>query len=403
MAYYSYKAKDINGVATKGLVEAPSEQVAARLIRDKRLFITSLSEKSEAFSLNNLMDRFKKISLSDTVNFTRQMATLSVAGLSVPESLNIIKSQSTNKSLLEMYQDLEHHIVSGGNLATALGRHPKVFSPVYIALVRAGEASGSIDRVLTRMAETLENQMEFRAKVKGAMIYPIIIVIGMIGVIFVMMTVVVPGLTGLYSDFGVDLPFTTQLLIAVSNVFVQFWWLMIIGAVGGIFLFLRWRATPLGQVIVDSLLLKIPILGELQSKVMLAEFTRALGMLISSGIHILDALTFLQTSMGNIIYQKAIQDITKKIEKGLSMGESFAQHTEFPVIVPQMIQVGEETGKLDESLAKLSVYFEREADHLLKNLTTAMEPAIMIVLGVGVGFIVFSVITPIYQITTQIK
>jgi type II secretory pathway component PulF len=403
MAYFSYKALDQTGKTMTGLVEAPSDQVAARLLKEKKLYITNLKEQSKTFSLAAIKDKFKHISFNDQVNFTRQMSTLAVAGLSIPESLRIISSQTTNPALLSLYQDIEHSITGGGNFAGALARHPDIFSDVYIALVRAGEASGSLDRVLTRMAENLENQAEFRAKVRSAMIYPIIIIVGMIAVIFVMMTVVIPKLTELYDDFGIDLSITTKILVWTSDFFVNYWWLMILAVVVGIFIFVKWRANPLGRLILDKGTLKIPLLGELQTKVMLAEFTRALGMLIGSGIHILDALTYLKDSMGNVVYQKAVAEITKKIEKGFPMGESFAQYDIFPIIVSQMIKVGEETGKLDETLGKLSTYFERESDHLLKNLTTTLEPAIMIVLGLGVGFIVFSVITPIYSLTSQIK
>ncbi len=403
MPFYNYKAKDQAGTTVSGLVEAPNEQTAARLVREKKLFVTSLALKSEGLNLQSIVDKFKRISFKDTVNFTRQMATLSVAGLSLPESLSIIRSQTKNPALQTMYVDIEHHVLSGGSFANALSRYPKVFSPVYIALVKSGEASGSLDKILTRMAETLENQMEFRAKVKSAMIYPVIIILAMIIVVFIMMTVVVPRMTELYGDFGVDLPFTTRLLIGVSNFFVNFWWVLILGVIGGGYGFYKWKKTLVGQTIVDSLILKIPLIGDLQTKVILSEFTRTLGMLVGSGIHILDALAFLKDSMGNVLFKAAVTDIAVKIEKGYPMGDTFAIHEVFPVIVSQMIKVGEETGKLDESLIKLSQYFERESDHLLKNLTTALEPAIMVFLGVGVGFIVFSIITPIYSLTNQIK
>ena len=372
-------------------------------MKDKKYYILSLSKRAEGTLVTTITDKFRNVSFKDTVNFTRQMATLNVAGLSIPESLTIIRSQTKNPVLLTIYSDIENSIISGSNLATALGRHPNVFKPVYIALVKAGEASGSLDTVLTRMADSLENQLEFRAKLKGAMIYPSIIVLGMIGVVFIMMTVVVPKMTELYSGFGIDLPFTTKILIGISNVFVKFWWLLILLGGIGVYGFGKWKKTIVGQIFVDTVMLKLPIFGELRTKVILSEFTRTLGMLINAGIHILDAMNFLKDSVGNVLYHDAIAAIAKKIEKGLPLGDTFAQYEVFPVIVSQMIKVGEETGKLDETLSKLSFYFEREADHLLKNLTTAMEPIIMVVLGLGVGFIVFSIITPIYSLTTAIK
>lgn len=403
MGLYAYKAKDINGNTTNGLVEAPTQDVAARLLQEKKLYIVSLTLKNNTFSLDTITKKFRRVTFNDSVNFTRQMATLAVAGLSLPESLSIMRSQIDNPNFTNVLLDIEHHVVSGGTLASALERHPETFSIVYIALIKAGEGSGTLDRVLTRLADTLEKEREFRSKVKSAMVYPVIIIIGMIAVVFLMMTVVIPKLTEMYNDFGVTLPFATQLLVNISQFFVKFWWLMIMVMIGSYIGISRWKKTKVGELTVDTFMLKIPIIGELQKKVLLAEFSRTLGMLITAGIHILDGLAFLKDSMGNVLFRNALSEISQKIEKGFPMGESFAQYEIFPVIVPQMIKVGEETGKLDETMTKLSNYFEKESEYLVKNLTTAIEPIIMVILGLGVGFIVFAIITPIYSLTNSIK
>ena len=325
-----------------------------------------------------------------------------VAGLSLPDSLTILRTQTTNPAFARVL-DIEHQIVGGGNLADSLGKYPTYFPAIYVALIRAGESSGTLDKVLSRLAETLEAQREFKSKVQGAMIYPVIIVIGMVAVVMVMMTVVIPKLTDLYKDFGISLPVSTQILITMSQFFVRFWWLMIIAGVGGFFGFMKWKKTAVGERIMDSLILRIPLFGELQKKVILVEFTRTLGMLITAGIHILEGLNILRDSVGNVLFRDAITDISKKVEKGFPLGDTFAQYDVFPPIVSQMMKVGEETGKLDDTLGKLSHYFETESEHLVKGLTTAIEPIIMVVLGVGVGFIVISVITPIYNLTSQFK
>ncbi len=403
MAFYNYKARDETGKVITGLVEAPSTQIAARLLREKQLFVTQLKETQQRISIAGFLSRFKRVGFNDVVNFTRQLSTMVTAGLSLPDALTILRTQTTNPQFANVLADIERQIVGGGNLADSLSKYPTIFPPIYTSLVRAGESSGTLDQVLNRLAETLESQQEFRGKVQGAMIYPIIIVIGMIGVVMVMMTVVVPKLTDLYKDFGISLPFTTQVLITMSNFFVRFWWLMILSGVGAVYLFGRWRATALGQLTVDTLILKLPLFGELQKKIILVDFTRTLAMLIASGIHILDGLRILQDSLGNIVFRNAIGEIAKKVEKGFPLGATFAQYEVFPPIVSQMMKVGEETGKLDETLTKLSKYFETESDHLVKGLTTAIEPIIMVVLGVGVGFIVISVITPIYNLTSQFK
>jgi type IV pilus assembly protein PilC len=403
MATYTYKARTSDGKTVHGLVEAPAGTEAARLLRERKLFVVSLTEEKDRLSITALMRRFQKVGFTDVVNFTRQLATMVVAGLSLPESLTILRSQAANPIFAQVLLDVEHQIVSGGNLADSLAKYPDYFSPIYVALVRAGETSGNLDEVLSRLAETLETQREFRARVRGAMIYPIIIIIGMVIVIMVMMTVVVPKLTELYNDFGIDLPASTRFLMNLSQFFVNFWWLIIIGSVGGVYLFRKWSKTPVGEIMVDATILKVPLLGDLQKKIILVEFTRTLAMLIGSGIHILEGLRILKDSLANVLFRDAVAEVARKIEKGFPLSDTFAQYDVFPAIVPQMMKVGEETGKLDDTLNKLSQYFQTESEHLVKGLTTAIEPIIMVFLGVGVGFIVISVITPIYNLTSQFR
>lgn len=403
MAFYQYKARTIEGKAVSGTVEAPTQQMASQLLHKKQLIVLSVRKTGGVGGgLSNAVT-LKKVKFSDIVNFTRQLSTMVTAGLSLPDALEILRTQTKNPVFAEVLGDLGQHIVGGGNLADGLSKHSQHFPPIYIALVRAGESSGTLDTVLSRLAETMEAQQEFRSKVSGAMIYPIIILVGMAVVIMIMMTVVVPKLTSLYTDMNLTLPATTRFLISISNFFVRFWWLIIAASVGGAFTFKKWYKTPPGELTVDSFTLRLPLFGELQKKIILVEFTRTLAMLITAGIHILDGLRVLQGSLGNVLFRNAVSDITRKVEKGFSLGESFSQHEVFPPIVSQMMKVGEETGKLDETLTKLSVYFQSESEHLVRGLTTAMEPIIMVFLGLGVGFIVISVITPIYSLTSAIK
>jgi len=403
MPVFQYKARSIDGKMLTGLVDAPSQVVAIRLLHEKQLFVIGIQASHEGLSFAKIQQYVKRVTFNDIVNFTRQLSTMVTAGLSLPESLTILRNQTTNQAFSEVLVDIEHQIVSGGNLAGALSKYPKYFSGTYIALVRAGEASGTLDEILARLSESLEAQREFRGKVSGAMIYPIIILIGMVGVIFVMMTVVMPKLTGLYKDFNIELPWTTKLLMSISDFAVHFWWLMILGTGGAVWLFRRWRKTPFGELVVDQFVFKIPLFGELQKKIILVDFTRTLGMLVASGIHILEGLQILKNSLGNVLFRNAIGEISKKVEKGYPLGDSFAQYAVFPPIVSQMMKVGEETGKLDETLTKLSKYFQSESETLVKGLTTAIEPIIMVIMGVGVGFIVISVITPIYNLTSSFK
>ncbi|MEK7165494.1 MAG: type II secretion system F family protein [Patescibacteria group bacterium] len=402
MAIYAYSARDKTGKLIKGTVEANNEREAAQLVRERSLVVTSLSPQHRTLSSISL-NRFRRVSSGDIANFTRQLSTMVTAGLQIQEALSLLRVQSSNPAFTNMLTKISREIQGGGNLAGSLEKYPKYFSNTYIALIKAGESSGTLDRVLERLADNLEKDMEFKNKVKGAMVYPTIIMIAM-GIVFVLlMTLVVPKLTQLYVDFGADLPLPTRILQATSDFMVRFWWLLGIVCVGGFRLFQMWKATTPGKKIWDSFILRLPLIGPLTEQIILVEFTRTLGMLVGAGVHILDSLNILVTSLGNIHYQDALKDITKKVEKGFPMGALFAQYSIFPPILAQMIKVGEETGKLDDSLIKLSTYFERESDHTVKGLTTAIEPIIMVILGVGVGFIVFSIITPIYQLTSQFK
>jgi type IV pilus assembly protein PilC len=281
-----------------------------------------------------------------------------------------------------------------------LEKHPRVFTEVFVSLIRAGEAAGVLDKVLARLSDNLEKQKEFSSKVKGAMIYPAIIVVGMGIVGTIMMIFVIPKLLGLYKEFNAELPLPTKILMTISGLATQFWWIVLIGLGAGFFFFQNFQKTPFGKKKIDEVKLRLPIVGGLQKMTILTEMTRTLGLLVSTGISIIDGLNIVSHAVGNSIYEEELQTAAKQVEKGLPLAGILAEYEEFPPVVTQMIAVGEETGKLDEVLTKLSVYFESESENLVKGLTTAIEPLIMIVLGLGVGFLVIAVILPIYNLTT---
>jgi type IV pilus assembly protein PilC len=402
MPNYNYTARDQKGVQFKGKVEAPNQKDAATLIRDKGMYLTHLSEVASSSSLF-AFSFMRRVSFKDVVGFTRQLSTMTSAGLQIPEALALLKAQSPSAGLADVLNKIYRDIQGGSNLSSALVKYPTVFSTTYIALVRAGESSGTLDKVLLRLADNIEKDLEFRSKIKGALTYPAIILTAMVAVFAILMIVVVPKLTEIYVSFGQDLPLPTRILQGMSDFSVRFWWLILILIVGGSRLFKKWKKTDIGKHMWDGFTLRLPLMGTLQKQMILVEFTRTLGLLVGAGVHILDALHILIESVGNVHYEEALEEITKKVEKGLPLGQLFGQYPIFPPILAQMVKVGEETGKMDESLIKLSVYFESESDNMVKGLTTAIEPLIMIILGVGVGFIVFAIITPIYNLTSNIK
>ena len=398
MPFYKYTAKNQFSENVNGKVEAQSIDQAAALLQSRGLLVIKLSPLTEQSfaAISNMLFGVKP---DDIVSFTRQLSTMITAGLPLANGLSILVRQS-KPEMSRMVATLLQDVEGGNTFASALEKHEE-FSRVYVQLVRAGEAGGVLDEVLNRLADNMEKEKEFRAKTRGAMIYPVIVIIAMVIVGFIMMIFVIPKLTEMYKDFGAELPLPTQILIGISDFMVGFWYIVIGLGVGGFILFNRWKKTELGREQWDRFVLKIPIFGILRQKTILTEFARTLSLLLGAGISLLQALEIVTEGMENQIYRDALTNATKQVEKGVSLSQSLARYEEFPPILQQMISVGEETGKLDDVLLKLSRYFEQEAEQAVKNLTAAMEPLIMVVLGVGVGAMVIAVIMPIYNLTSQ--
>lgn len=401
MKTFNFKAKDKNGKLVRGKVEANDEKYAAQLIREKGLILISLSVEAKSNLLSLIEGLGKKVKAEEVSNFTRQISTMVGAGLPITEALNILKVQSRGR-MQEIVSQILADVEEGQSFSSAISKYPDVFSQTYVALIKAGEAGGVLDNVLSRLSDTLEKQIEFKGKVKGALIYPVIVVIGMIVVAFVMMVFVIPKMLSLYSEFGAELPTPTKILMNVSSFFAKFWWLFLAAFAVFLNFFIGYRKTKSGKRKVDELILKIPIFGDLQRQVILTELTRTLSLLTGAGVSILDSLSISSQVVGNAVISEALDESAKDVEKGFPIAFSFSKHPDaFPYILSQMIAVGEETGKMSEVLAKVSHVFEVESDQKVKALTAAIEPLVMIVLGIGVGFLVIAVILPIYNLTSQ--
>jgi len=399
MLNFSYKAKDQTGKEVKGLVEAQDKKQALTILHEKQFTPFFIKEEGENF-LGYFYNKFvKKVSQGEVAVFTRQIATMINAGLPLTEALTILSSQG--KGLLqEAIGVILRDVEGGSNLADALQKHPKIFSPVYIALVRAGESAGVLDNILTRLADNLEAQREFNSKIKGALTYPIIILVGMGGVIFIMMVFVIPKLTVLYTEFNAKLPKATQILITFSTFAAKFWWLIILVVVGLAYVFRILNKNRDTKRKLDELKFKIPIYGKLQNQIVLAEFTRTLGLLVGAGVSIVEALQISSKTASNIKIEEGILEASKQVEKGFPLSVTISTNPFFPKILSQMLTVGEETGKVDEVLLKVAKFFQSESDESLKGLTSAIEPLIMVIMGVGVGFLAIAIILPIYNLTS---
>jgi len=396
---YNYRVY-AHGQYTNGKVEATSVKEVSDYLRSNG-FLPVYIGKNESLGKYLLPKLFNRVSQDDIINFTRQFAIMLNAGLTITGSLELLVRQTDQEGPRELFNDINTSIKSGDSFSKALSKHSHQFTTLYLSLIKAGEASGKLNEIMARMANDLEKQREFMAKVKGTMTYPIIVVLGIIGVMVILLTVVVPQLTGLYKDLGVELPLQTRIVIALSDFIIGRWYIMIAITVIAIVGLRKLFATDKYRLFFDTFVLKIPKFGELITMSTLVGSTRTLALLIQSGVLMLDSLSIVTNSTGNVVYQNSFRNIYRNIQNGQTLSDSFQKEDVFPPILVQMIAVGERTGKLDEVLGKISQFFEMQSDMAIKTVTTLIEPLTLVVLGGLVGLVVMSVITPIYTLTTS--
>jgi type IV pilus assembly protein PilC len=396
-----YKAITKEGKVAQGLLDARDVGETAGYLRARGLIPINITRIDNQFwtqlpFLNNVKN-------TDLVIFTRQLSSMLTSGLTLMRALEILKEQVKNEALIEIITSIIADVSEGKTFAQAIEKYPKVFSHIYVSIIKAGEQSGLLDKVLLRLADNLEKQSKLKSTIKSALMYPAIVVILMAVVMIVMMVFVLPQLTVLYKNLNVPLPLPTQIVVGFSNLVVATWPILLAGLAVLLFFYRKWSKTSDGRLIIDSLKLKMPIFGKLIEQSILAEFSRTLGLLVGTGTLVVDALLETAETTGNVNYRNAITAVSKQVEKGVSVGDALSHYPLFPSLLIQLVKVGEQTGKIDETLGKASEYFEREVDGKVKTLTTAMEPFIMIVLGVAVAFLIISVITPIYSLISSIQ
>lgn len=402
MTVFSFRAKDWNGKLIKGVLNLSDKAEAIESIKESGFIPLMVKEKGNGFFEEARKRFFGRVGLKQITTATRQLSTMIKAGLPLTDALSLLKNQVQGGGLIyEIFDNALKTVRGGHSLGDALERYENVFGDAYVASVRAGEEGGVLEDVLLKLADNLEKENEFRSKVKSAMIYPIIVIIGMVVVAFIMMVFVIPKLTGLYADFGSKMPTITRVLMSVSDFTAKFWFLFPIVIVGIVFMFRAGEKNRIFRTKRDALLLKLPIIGELNKKTVISNTIRTLSMLLSAGISLVDALKIVANVSNNEVYKGAYIRISERVQKGFNIADSFEETGIFPIVVNQMISTGEATGKLDEVLMRVSDYFSGEAEQSIKSLTAAIEPLIMILLGIGVGFLVVAVIMPIYNLTSQ--
>ncbi len=405
MQKYFYKAKGQNGETITGQIESANEASAAKILMAKKMIpieiktVENLEASLERLPFLSFLDRVSKKKKAVAV---RQLATLINSGLPITQSLESMTKESSNKKLTEVFSDVLHEVEGGSSLANAFSKHSEVFSNLDTSLITAGEKSGTLDKVLNRMATQLEKDAQLLSKVRNAMIYPAFILVAVIAVIALMLMYVVPKLVDLYKDFQGELPAATKFMIAASNFLLGYWWLFIILIVSSVIGFKSFINVKSGRRFWDYFKIKVPGFKILVNKVYLARFTRTLGTLIGSGVPVLDALKITSDAVGNIIFKEEIIAIAEKVQGGDSLSVPISNSYLFPDIAGQMIKVGEQTGEIDSMLDNLANYYEEEVDNTIKGLSTLIEPVIIVFMGVVVAGILISIMAPIYNISQML-
>jgi type IV pilus assembly protein PilC len=402
MPTYKYRVRNSSGGIGTGNVEAVSEAAAIELLEDKGLIVLSLAEggKSGGGGFNINIGRVKS---KDIVIFSRQLSVMVSATVPIVQALKILASQTANVIFVEKIMEMANDVDGGMKLSASMAKHEKVFSHFYIAMVKSGETSGKLDEVLQYLADQMEKDYDLVSRIKGAMIYPVFIIFGMITVGFLMMIFVVPNMTQMLTDSGAELPFLTKILIAVSSFMQSFWWLIIGAVVGLFFLFKMWTRTQMGKVAWDTTKVKFPIFGPLFQKIYIVRFARGFSTLIKGGVPVSASLRITSEVVDNQAYKKLILDTIKEVEDGNSVSTLFSKSELMPKMLSQMMSIGEQTGKLDDILEKLADFYSREIDSLVNGLTSLIEPLILMVMGVGVGGMVAAIMMPMFKVAQSIS
>lgn len=398
MPRFTYSARTSNGELKSASIEAPSRDDAVAQLRRQRLTIIKVDE-----SQGTPKKISGSIGMRDIVIFTRQFSTMINAGLPLVQALDILAGQSENKVLAAVLREVVFDVESGNTVADAMRKHPKAFSDLYTNMVAAGEVGGILDTILNRLAVFMEKNDALVRKVKGAMIYPMVI-LGVAGLcIVILLWKVIPVFRTMFDSVGMELPLPTQVVIGLSDFLTSFWWAILIGGGGLFFAFKQYYATSAGQLIIDRALLYVPVLGDVLRKSAVSRFTRTLGTLTSSGVSILDGLEITARTSGNRVVQDAIMNSRASIAGGDTISGPLKKSEVFPPMVISMISVGEQTGGLDEMLTKIADFYDDEVDAAVGGLLALLEPIMIVFLGVVVGGMIVAMYLPIFDMVNSVK
>lgn len=403
MKQFIYKVRDVKGATSEGLIESSTVEQAAKTLQERKFLIINLSEKN-SFNWKIILDKFLagKVSEREIATFTRLLATMLGTGLPLTDAISNLLAQTKNKKFQEVLQTILHDVQSGVSLSESMKRS-KIFNDLYINLVKAGEASGKMEEALSRLAETMESNLDFHGKITGAMVYPIVIVIAMMGIGVFMITSIIPKIASVYKEFGADLPLPTRILITISDFMTHYTVWVFIFAVGAFFTVRAIRKNPELDFKINNAMLKFPVFGALNAEVSLAIICRTLATLLASGVAILDALKIVAKTMANDHFRSGLNEAAGYVEKGVPLSVAFKRNPNFPVMMAQLMAIGEETGTADQSLERLAKFYQDSAERKVKILTTLLEPMMILLMGGMVAGLALAVLLPMFNLVNVIK
>ena len=395
MTAFAYTAINAQGLESKGVLHAADEAAAKDQLRQRGLLARSLSEQK---AVSNRVASFSKIKAKSLQVFSRQFATLIQAGVSIVASLLILEEQTDDKKLAAVIAEVREDVESGVVLSRAMSRHPKVFNRLYVAMIEAGEASGTLDTVLDRVAIQIEKETQLKRRVKSAMLYPSVVLTFATLVLIGMLMFLVPIFVKIFQDLNGQLPTLTQMVVNASNALRDYWFIIFPVVAIGVFALLRYKRTPQGRANWDRLKLRLPMkIGDVVQKVAMARFSRTLASLVSAGVDIVKALEITGSTAGNTVLEDALTEVRRRVHEGARIAQTMSDQPVFPPMVSQMVKIGEETGELDKMLSKIADFYEDEVDTAVAALTSIIEPIMMIGVGIMVGIIVIAMYMPMFK------
>ena len=403
----SYTAKNFSGEMKSGELEVKDERDLVGQLRMDGFIVTSfksLEDESTGKAKISFLDRFSTIPLSEKMMFARNLAVMISSGLPLSRAVKNITSQTQNKRFIKVLQDVQDSLQAGNTFADALALYPSIFDELFVNMVRVGETTGNLEDVLNILAGQLEKEHEIISKVKGAMTYPAVIICAMIGIGIIMMIFVVPQITGVFKDLNATLPPTTQFIMATSDFMKYHYIIMLVGMVTLLIGLRILATTSVGKKFFGFVAISTPVVRTIIIKMNCARFARIYSSLLKSGVPVVEALKILSRTLTNFYYKRALESAAENIQKGVNLSKLFyAEKKIFPVLVPQMIEVGEETGKTEMVLLKLAEFYEADVDQRTKNMSSIIEPVLMIIIGSAVGFFAISILQPMYSVLQNIK